>query len=152
MANTLRITVDDRGLRRKLPREYKSIKSKAGELAKYISEQTKKKAKDVAPKDPKGSGALVSLIKIFKEGGDKYSVITLNPKSNRLWPGKGKYGSNFDLPRWMHETGGVFQSDNPFGKAGTKHIHTGNPRYMYVARDYAKKNKTRWAKMFFKKK
>lgn len=111
MVNQVRVIIDDRNLRRRLPKKIREV---------------------VGPQDT-------------------YIVRSLNPKSNRLWPNSGRY-PNFDLPRWMHETGGVFQSDNPFGKKGTRHIPERKARYMYSARDYAKKNKTQWAKQFIKAK
>jgi hypothetical protein len=54
----------------------------------------------------------------------------------------------FNLARWMHETDGRFKTNNPFGKAGTKHIKSGDPRFMYTTaeilnvkkKDVAKKN------------
>jgi hypothetical protein len=59
-------------------------------------------------------------------------VIT--PGSQRMY-GSGTVGS-FSLVKWMHQTGGVFRHDNPFGKAGKQHIPRANATFMYDAREY----------------
>lgn len=111
MTNTLRITIDDRNFRTRLPKKIRDI---------------------VGSQDP-------------------YVIRSQNPKSNRLFPNTGAY-PNFDLPRWLHEFGGVFQTDNPFGKAGKQHVPERKARYMFSARDHANLNKTQWAKQFIKTK
>ena len=75
-----------------------------------------------------------------------YEVYTTNPTeggNNQLWPYANNRGE-FDLIRWMHSTDGVFRSNNPFGRAGTRHIKSGNPRFMMAAKDYAREKSDRY--------
>ncbi len=86
---------------------------------------------------PSFSGAVASHIVIEKQKtneGDIHKIIAKNPKSPR-WFGPGRY-PDFNIVKWMHETGGVFKTDNPLGKAGTRHIKKKDPRFMYSMRDY----------------
>ncbi len=68
--------------------------------------------------------------------------------NNRKY-GPGNY-PNFNLVRWMHLTRGRFQTDNPMGRAGTKHITSGDPQFMYTTRNYLNRIKTRTATGRFK--
>jgi hypothetical protein len=92
-------------------------------------------ARMIAPSD---KGTLRSLIKVFsgeESQGPYAKLVSQNPVAytGRLWGDR-----RFNLVKWMHATRGVFQSDNPFGAAGTKHIKTGSPTYMYRTRDWIK--------------
>lgn len=120
---------------RKLMRAEKQIFSQSERTAQDIAKLGKLYARSIAPRD---SGYLIRLIKLMK-GKDKlsYEVVSQNPKGNRLWPNTGRY-PDFNLVQWMHQTGGVFKTNNPFGRAGTKHIRTGDPRYMYTTLRYLK--------------
>ena len=131
-----RATVSIRDMsKQKLSRAEKAIFSQSERTGKDIATLGKYYARSIAPND---SGYLIRLIKQQK-GKDNLSfeVVSQNPKGNRKWPGSGKY-KDFNLVQWMHQTRGVFKSDNPFGKAGTKHIKSGDPRYMYTTLRYLK--------------
>lgn len=143
-----------RSLYKKLDKARRKGIADGNAFAKFIAEKIKGYARQKAPQDTQ---ALIRNIKVFRgEGTVAYVVASLNPKSNRS--GGTSY---FNLPRWMHETGGnttykpIRTRDGRYFMKETgrahQHFKTGNPRYMWVARDYAKKNKRTWANQFINK-
>ena len=144
---TVTVTIRDRS-QKKLKLAEKKIFSQSERTAKEIADLGKYYAKSIAPTN---SGYLLRLIKTLKGNKDfEYTIVSQNPKSNRLWPGSGKY-KDFNLVQWMHQTGGVFKTDNPFGKAGTKHIKSGDPKYMYTTLRYLKAVADIKARKYFKR-
>lgn len=119
----------------KAARKLALLEKKLDEQGKLSAQEVREMGKSFArTQAPHNSGRLISLIQLPKTTGSEAVIVSKNPKGNRIYP-EGKV-KNFNLVRWMHKTGGKFQSDNPFGKAGTQHIKTGDPRYMYSTRDY----------------
>jgi len=141
------VTYRDR-TKAKLRRAEAAIFKESVRTSKEVANIGKLYAKSIAPID---SGTLIRLIKTLKgKGKFEYVVVSQNPKSGRKWPSSGKY-KNFNLVQWMHKTGGVFRSDNPFGRAGTKHIKSGDPKYMYTTLRYLKNVAGVTARKNFKK-
>ena len=87
---------------------------------------------------PNNTGKTASFIVIYKKGRNKRQIKAKNPTLGGAHKnlGTGKYGSNFNLVRWMHETGGIFRSPNPFQTRRQSHIKSGDARFMYKTRDY----------------
>jgi len=86
------------------------------------------------------------IVKRFEQKTDGPQVtILIEPK--RL------VNNNFDLVKWMHLTGGIHRSPNPWnrnpGRTG-KHIRSGDPQFMYSTRNYLNKIKKGIAKGRFK--
>ena len=102
---------------------------------------------------PKHTGKLVSLIKLFQgtnSEGPYATIVSQNPTAND-GHARSPQRPNFNLVKWMHATKGVFRSDNPWGKAGTKHITSGSPTYMYRTKDWLKTKVKVMAKANFNK-
>jgi len=138
-----------------LKRVQKRISKNTYDMMFELKEKGKEHAKQIAPKWSQGTQDTAKLIRgIVSRKADGWEAIILAPNptkggSNRFFPQKSDY-PDFNLVRWMHETGGVFQSDNMFGKKGTKHIKSGDPRFMYTTRDYLNKIKKDVAQRHFK--
>lgn len=112
-----------------------------------LSETGKHYARTIAPFYKGNTARFIVVRKKGTPKDVKAQIIAKNPTqggANRVYEG-GKY-PNFNLVRWMHKTGGVFKSDNPFGKAGTQHIKSGDPKFMYTTRNYLNKIKKGVAK------
>lgn len=79
-------------------------------------------------------------IKRTKDGvvGKLYINPVITPDSERVF-GPGTRAEPFSLVKWMHQTKGRFQTDNPFGRAGTQHIPVKKATFMYGARDLMRK-------------
>ena len=107
---------------------------KEGELTvKEIAELGKNYARITAPTD---SGQLIRGIRVFKDKQpSSYMIVSQNTPGNRKWPGSGRY-PNFSLPKWLDETGGVFKSDNPYGRKGTQHVPRFRAKYMEATSKY----------------
>ena len=131
-----RITVDYTRALKKLAKLETKLK-KEGELtSKELAELGKNYARVNAPNY---TGALIRNIKVFKGNlPAKFTIVSQNTPGNRLFPNTGKY-LNFSLPVWLDKTGGKFQSDNPFGKAGTQHVPQDKARYMRRTASYLRK-------------
>ena len=116
----INIRVDTRRAVKKLHKYSQFVEKQAGIVAKEVAEAGRWYAKTIAPQY---NSNLVRLIKIQRGGKQSWTVVSENPtrgNANRIF-GTGRF-PNFNLVRWMHETGGVFQSNNPFGKAGTQKL------------------------------
>lgn len=110
---------------------------KAGdETIGQLADFGKAHAKAIAPYFSGKTAKLIRVVKVKGSEGMRAEIISPNST-----PGK----RGFNLPRWMHATGGIFQSDNrgviamshgKHGHAGQKHIINGDPRYMYRTADY----------------
>ena len=101
---------------------------------------------------PKNTGDLKSFIKVIRNQSSNELTATITVegfKAERIY-GPGNY-PDFDLVRWMARTKGVFQSNNPFGKAGTKHIKSGDPQFMLNTTKYLNRIKKGIAKGKFNK-
>lgn len=135
-APTTRATVNVTGALKKLAKLETKLKQESNLTVQELAELGKNYARVTAPA---GTGALIRGIKVFK--GKKqynYSVVSQNTPGNRKWPNVGKY-PNFNLPRWLDETGGKFLSNNPFGKAGSQHVPRHRARYMKATAAYLRK-------------
>ena len=132
------VTVDTSGMKRHLARVKRLIAKGSDKALHELGKLGKNKARQLAPKDSGRTASLIRLQKLRTNQGIRYQIQAQNPTkggTHRIL-GPGKYGSQFNLVKWMAETNGIFQSDNPFGKAGTKHIRTGDPRFMRTTKVY----------------
>lgn len=140
--------IDLSGARRKLARAGRIIDRTSVRAVNDLLQLGKDYAKALAPRD---TGRTASFIKVFKitQQGELGKVQAQNPTvgmSHRRFPGmgnyvarqqlSGRYAGGFNLVRWMHETGGVFQSRNPYGKPGKQHIRSGDPTFMYTTTEF----------------
>lgn len=134
----VRFTVDviTIGAQRKLAKLESKLKKEGSLTAKELAELGKSYARLTAPNF---SGMLIRGIRVFRGNKpDTYSIVSQNTPGNRKWPSSGKY-PNFSLPKWLDETGGRFQSNNPYGAAGTQHVPRYNARYMKNTAAYLRK-------------
>lgn len=148
-ATSISISVDASRAVKKLKAYNKFIESRAKTVTRDLALLGRRYARRLAPRD---TMELWRLIEVKKSQGNQSIIVSDNPLEggkNRMF-GKGRF-PNFNLVRWMHETGGVFQSDNPFGKAGTKHIKSGDPYYMFKTENYLRMKKKEFARSQFKK-
>lgn len=130
------VQVDVSRALRKLTRLEKKLQQEGNVTVKELAEMGKLYARSQAPA---GTGALIRGIRVFKgKQPDVYNVVSQNTPSNRKWPNTGKY-PNFSLPRWLNETGGRFQSNNPYGAAGTQHVPRDRAKYMERASAYLRR-------------
>lgn len=140
----LKTRVDKTGLRLR----QRKLRTGSDELIqKYVKQLSEEAAVYARVKAPKLTGDTAGFIVSYQEklGYAHWKGIVEAKNStaggtNRLWPqNTGKYGNisgDFNLTKWMHLTGGVFRSWNPFGKKGTRHITSGDPKFMYSAEKY----------------
>lgn len=151
----MQATVEDRNLFRHMAKVKQQIAEGGRGTIYQMTEAGKQYARTIAPH---GSGRTASFIEAWKrktKNGYEGRVIARNPgNSNRIG------GGSFNLVRWMHETGGIFQTKNTIalrltkgrsGEAGTAHIFSGNPRFMYATHDYLERNKANIVKSEFNK-
>lgn len=90
---------------------------------------------------PNSSGILINAIsarsyRTSPGATGKIFISTLGQqqlKANREFPSK---EPNFNLVRWMHATGGIFQTRNPFGKVGKQHFKSGDPQFLITTSNY----------------
>jgi hypothetical protein len=116
---------------KKLAKVETKLKQEGNLTVKELAELGKNYARVTAPAF---TGDLIRNIKVFKGGGpDTRTIVSQNPRTH-LYP-RNKY-PDFSLPRWLNETGGVFQSDNPFGKKGTRHVPRHRAKYMEATSRY----------------
>jgi len=130
----------------------KTLRRNADREGKDLAQATHSYAREIAPKQ---SGQLREFIRIKAVSGEDatyFSVIAENPTiggRHRATNG-GRYGGDFNLVKWMHETDGVLRSDNNYllavtngrlGHAGQRIIKSGDPRFMYTAKGYAMKKR-----------
>lgn len=117
----------------------KKIAKAMDQTIKDLVDLGKEKARVIVPKG--STGWLYNTIRgRVTQGSTTEGMVYLDPKilpdSQRVYPGTGRYPNNFNLARWMHETGGKFRTPNPFGQVGKQHITSGDPYFMYTTRDY----------------
>lgn len=130
----IRAEVKDKGALKKLQKKQLSVAKAAEATVNDLARLGQTHAQLIAPRGRQKK--LISLIKVFKTkkaSGPGAEIHAQNPTAN---DGHFRNIQNFDLVKWMHATRGVFQTDNPWGKAGKKHIKTGSPTFMYRTRDW----------------
>lgn len=143
--------VDARRAFRKLAHAEKLMYKKSNLIGENFAKRGKYMAREIAPYYSGKTAKFIRVIRLKGTETDTWMIQAMNPTiggANRKFS-KGKY-PNFNLVRWMHETDGVFQTDNPLGKAGTRHIQSGEPQFMYVTKDYLNRIKREVAKGTFK--
>ena len=145
--------IDARGAMRKLALAKAAVIDAGNTSVEALTELGKWKAFQLAPKYSRRTALMIKK-QIYKTAnGTEGKIIAQNPTvgdQHRLFPG-GRYAGKFNLVRWMHATKGIFQSDNPFGKAGTKHITSGDSTFMYSTRSYLNRIKKSVARGSYKK-
>jgi hypothetical protein len=149
MARAVKIVIDDKRLKTKLSRIRRNVDKGAQKEVRYLANVGRDFAKGIAPKETGSLANLIQVKEVTRMGGFQAEIISKNPKSNRKYPGRGKY-KDFSLPLWLKETGGIFRSPNPFGKVGTRHIKSGDPGYMDTTKEFLKRFKKELGKRFFK--
>ncbi len=144
--------VDYRKAMVKLRRLKKKLALEGNKTVDNLAALGKANAKKIAPYYTGKTAKLIRVIKTIGESGIATATIfSPNPTPNR---------GGFNLVKWMHITKGKFRSNNigvikrsggRHGHAGQKHIHSGNPQYMYETTRYLKNIKTNVAKGHFDK-
>lgn len=157
----VKITIDPRRAIKKLNKVQLQITGKSEKTVRDVGEAIKTVAKTIAPKSTGKTANLIAAYYKKTPAGYAAQIVARNPTKggrNRMSTG-GRYGGNFNLVRWMHETGGIFQTDNKFllaitngrqGRAGTKHIRSGDPYFMYTAGRQAREDASRIIKNNFR--
>lgn len=126
-----KVSVDVSRALRKLAKVETKLKKEGDLTTKELAELGKNFARVSAPAF---TGDLIRNIKVFKaDGNNSYNIVSQNPGTHLY---ERKNYPNFSLPRWLNETGGVFQSDNPFGKKGTQHVPRHKAKYMEATSRY----------------
>ena len=144
-----KIKIYDKNLLKKERKILRKAVKAGDESVETLAELGKTQARYLAPQY---TGDIKGHIRIIwgKDSQGKTAKISVEGfKAERAF-GPGKY-QDFDLVRWMHSTNGIFQTNNPMGRAGTKHIKTGNPQFMYRTRGYLNNIKTKIAQSKFNK-
>ncbi len=119
--NKVQMTVDTSRAERKLSALLKDIEEGANLVAEDVGQVGKNYAR---LKAPYYSGRTFRLIKLKRMGGGEAQIVAQNPTAS---DGHTRKIANFNLVRWMHTS----------GKA-RRHIHSGDPRFMYTTREYLK--------------
>ena len=143
--------VDARRAFRKLMQVEKLLYKKTDETAENLAKRGKYMAREIAPFDSSRTAKFIRVIQLKGAETSTWMIQAMSPTkggANRKFKTT-KY-PDFNLVRWMHETNGIFRSDNPYGKAGTKHITSGEPRFMYVVEEHLNRIKNDVAKGTFK--
>ena len=128
------------------------VDKRSKESAVEIAYEARDYARIIAPNFNGKTQSMIVVYSKHPNNGAQATVMAKNPTkggNNRLYSG-GKYGNNFNLVKWMHETDGVFQTDNPLGRAGTRHIRSGDPNFMYTTMDWLKTNGIKKARADFR--
>jgi len=124
-------TVDPTNALKKLNRVNKQIIKLGKITADMLVESGKQYARTIVPVY---TGKTYRLIKAFKatRSNPQATVVAENPTAH---DGHHRRMANFNLVRWMHTSGKAF-----------RHIHSGDPHFMYTTRQYLNNIKIRVAK------
>jgi hypothetical protein len=142
----VKVTVNTKNAEWYINKKYKNAQDAAhrGNIA--LAENIKMLAKQLAPRYP-GSGKTANLIVAYHNRGPDGTVSQVVSKNS-----SGR--ASFNLPSWMHDTGGVHKNhrvvrfrDGQFrmipGTPKRPHIKSGDPQYMYTAREQVRRDKKR---------
>jgi len=140
----VKVTVNTRNAEWYINKKYKNAQDAAhrGNIA--LAENVKMIARHLAPKE---SGKTASLIVAYHNRGKDGTVsqVVAKNSSGRI---------SFNLPRWMHDSNGqhprhrvVRFRDGQFrmipGKPKRPHIKSGDPQFMWTAREQVRRDKKR---------
>jgi hypothetical protein len=134
----VKVTVNTRNAEWYINKKYKNAKDAAhrGNIA--LAENVKMLAKQLAPRYP-GSGKTANMIVAYHNRGADGTVSQVVAKNS-----SGR--RNFNLPGWMHATGGIHRTPNPWNRNSDgigPHIRSGDPQFMYTAREQVRRDKKR---------
>jgi hypothetical protein len=132
----VKVTVNTRNAEWYINKKYKNAQDAAhrGNIA--LAENVKMIARHLAPKE---SGKTASLIVAYHNRGKDGTVSQVVAKNSS---GRRK----FNLPAWMHATNGEHRTPNPFNRNSGgvgPHIKSGDPRFMWTAREQVRRDKKR---------
>lgn len=121
----VRVTVDSSRAMKKLNRVGTNVTTGTKEIVTELSRGIQTVAKAIAPKY---SGKTARLISIYQKNTPKGASALVIAKNST--PGR---KGGFNLPRWMHMTGGVLH--------GKQHIRSGHPQFMWEATEVVRRQK-----------
>lgn len=152
MKINLKADVQAREIFRKLTKLKVEVLERGYKTVNKTTDLGKQYARSIAPYNSgRTANFIIKRLKKLPEG-TVGTIQAQNPTrggSHRLL-GLGRYGGNFNLVRWMHETGGVFQSPNPLQGNRPVHIKSGDPQFMYTTARYLQGRKVDIARKEFK--
>lgn len=129
--NWVQMDIDTRKADKKLNRLHKKLK-KQGELTVHeLGEMGKQYARSKAPYF--SGQTFQNIYNMTGENSSEATIMARNPTASdghARGPASAKYNVNgrFHLVKWMHES--------PHARA---HIHSGQPQFMYLTRDWLQK-------------
>lgn len=138
MAVRLKVDVRTQLARARLRKFGKAVEKAGQQTVQDLVNIGKDKARELVPKG--STGWLYKQIsgRVIPGPNPKAQIFLkeqIVPDSHRLFPNTGQY-PQFNLAKWMHETGGKFKTPNPLGTVGKQHIKSGDPQFMYTTARY----------------
>ncbi len=120
--NIIGVRVDRAGATKRINRLQRLIVNEGAETVKDVADLGKAFAQRKAPYH---SGQTFRSIRVLKAKKATEAIVFAQ---NILNDGHPRSYAKFDLVRWMHTS-----------RKASRHIHTGDPRFMYTTRDYLKR-------------